>query len=59
MIARNWAIADYYDGKKKQEEIIATLKKRKLELEILELEKNCPDPWDNNRDSDSDKNDYK
>ncbi|KAL4718415.1 hypothetical protein ACJJTC_016036 [Scirpophaga incertulas] len=57
VIARNRAIADYYEAKKKREEKMVTLKARKLELEILELEKRiCPDPWDNNRDRDKSNN---
>ncbi|CAH2085597.1 unnamed protein product [Euphydryas editha] len=35
---RNLAIAEYYDAKRKKEEEIFVLKKRKLELEILEQE---------------------
>ncbi|XP_022817169.1 uncharacterized protein LOC111350006 isoform X1 [Spodoptera litura] len=45
VVARNRAITAYYDAKKKNEEEIATIKKRKLELEILELERRIyPDP---------------
>lgn len=47
IIARNRAIADYYEEKKKQEAVLAALKKKKLEMEILELEKKvCPNIWD-------------
>ncbi|GBP51871.1 hypothetical protein EVAR_88576_1 [Eumeta japonica] len=49
VIAKNRAIAEYYENKRKQEEVIAALKKKKSELEILQLEKNmCPDESEDN-----------
>lgn len=49
VIARNRAIAGYYEAKKKHEEEIGALKKKKIELEILELQKKmCPNPWEDN-----------
>ncbi|KAH9630068.1 hypothetical protein HF086_011470 [Spodoptera exigua] len=52
VIARNRAIAEYYVTKKKNESELAPLKKRKLELEILELEKRfCCDPSETNKES--------
>ncbi|GBP36248.1 hypothetical protein EVAR_85496_1 [Eumeta japonica] len=49
VIARNRAIAEYYNNKMKHEEVIAALKKKKLELEILQLKKNmCLDESEDN-----------